>query len=269
MKIHLLGTGGADGVPGLFSGTRVSQHARRFGGKDVRTRSAALIDDGVKVDLGPDSWHQMARDGLDARDWCGLFFTPADADHFAIEELQYVLYPFNDEEYAGFTLFGNNAIVDALAARYPDWPFDIVQTRSFEPVKLCEYRVTPIKAKHGSPDEDTQNLIFERDGKSLLYATDTGIWEEPTWEFLGGVRLDGLVLECTEAFVLTPYNGHLDFEEFGQVLERLRKLGTVHDGTQIVSTHHSHNGDATHDELVEALGPLGVIVGYDGLTVEI
>jgi phosphoribosyl 1,2-cyclic phosphate phosphodiesterase len=128
--------------------------------------------------------------------------------------------------------------------------------------------VTPIRAKHGAEGEDAQNLIIERDGRSLLYATDTGIWEEPTWEFLQDYRLDLLVLECTEGFVLTPYNGHLDIEEFRQVVARLRDIGTVTDSTKIVTTHHSHNGEATHTELEAALGPEGVVVGYDGLVIE-
>jgi phosphoribosyl 1,2-cyclic phosphate phosphodiesterase len=144
----------------------------------------------------------------------------------------------------------------------------VVLTESFVPVDCIGYRVTPVRAKHGADGEDAHNLIIEQGGRSMLYATDTGIWEEPTWEFLADVRLDALVLECTEGFVLTPYNGHLDIEEFRYVLARLRQNGTVDSGTKVVTTHHSHNGEATHAELEEALGPEGVVIGYDGLVVE-
>ena len=269
MVIHLLGTGGADGVPALYSESRVSRFARANRGKDVRSRAAALIDDGLKIDLGPDTWAQVAREGLDARDWWGVFFTHADADHFAVEELQYALFPFNEYESAGFTVYGNNVVSARIHERYPDWPMDVVTTKSFCPVAVGGYNVTPIKARHGSPDEDTHNLLVESDGRTLLYATDTGIWDEPTWGFLSEIKLDALVLECTEGFVLTPYNGHLDIEEFGQVVDRLRRQGTVSDSTLIVTTHHSHMGDATHEELERALGPLGVVVGYDGLKITV
>jgi phosphoribosyl 1,2-cyclic phosphate phosphodiesterase len=268
MRLHLLGTGGADGVPALYSDTRVSRYAREHGGKDVRSRAAALIDGHIKIDFGPDTWAQVVREGLDARDWTSVIFTHADADHLAVEELQYSLYPFNSYEAAGFVIYGNNRIVETVGRRYPDWPFEVVLTESFVPFDCCDYRVTPIRAKHGAEGEDAQNLIIERDGRSLLYATDTGIWEEPTWEFLQDYRLDLLVLECTEGFVLTPYNGHLDIEEFRQVVARLRDIGTVTDSTKIVTTHHSHNGEATHTELEAALGPEGVVVGYDGLVIE-
>ncbi|MBS1723796.1 MAG: hypothetical protein JSS66_12690 [Armatimonadetes bacterium] len=268
MVIHLLGTGGADGVPALYSESRVSKYAREHGGKDVRSRASALVDGVIKLDLGPDSWSQVVRERLDAREWCAVAYTHSDADHFAVEELQYVLYPFNDYEMAGFTIFGNNLISEAIRSRYPDWPFEIVTTKSFCQSSCGDYVLTPIKARHGSPDEDTHNIIIQQGGRTLLYATDTGIWDEPTWAFLMDHRLDCLVLECTEGFVLTPYNGHLDIEEFEQVIERLRKQGTVTDGTKIVTTHHSHNGDATHAELEARLNPLGVVVGYDGLKVE-
>ena len=269
MRIHLLGTGGAEGVPALFGASKVSEHARKVGGRDVRTRSCALVDGQIQLDFGPDTWGQLIREGVSASDWCAVVYTHADADHFAIEELQYALYPFTDGEEPGFVVYGNNIVSARIRARYPDWPFEVVTTQSFTPFTVCGYTVTPIKARHGSPDEDTQNLLVETGGKTLLYATDTGIWEEPTWEFLSGFELDALVLECTEGFELTPYNGHLDIEEFEGVVSRLRKMGTVGSSTQVVSTHHSHNGKATYDELVEALGKIGAVAGYDGLVIEV
>ena len=262
-----MGTGGADGVPALYSDSRVSVYARKHGGKDVRSRASALVDGVIKLDLGPDTWSQVTRDRLDARDWTAMVFTHSDADHFAIEELQYVLYPFNSSEAAGFTIYGNEVVSSRLAERYPDWPFEVVQTKMFCPVQHAEYTITPVMARH-MQFEEAHNILISDGSKSLLYGTDTGIWAEPTWTFLSDIKLDCLVLECSEGFVLTPYNGHLDIEEFKQVVERLRKQGTVTDSTRIVTTHHSHNGNATHDELVKELTPHGVEIGYDGLTVE-
>jgi len=269
MRIHLLGTGGAEGVPAMFGDTRVSAHARAVGGREVRSRCSAIVDGQIQLDFGPDTWAQLLRDGISASDWCAVVYTHADADHFAIEELQYALYPFTDGEEPGFVIYGNNIVSARVRARYPDWPFEVVTTKSFVPFQLCGYTVTPVKARHGSPDEDTQNLLIESDGKSLLYATDTGIWDEPTWDFLSGASLDALVLECTEGFEITPYNGHLDIQEFEEVVDRLRKMGTVRDDTRVVSTHHSHNGKATYEELVEALGKFGAVAGYDGFVFEV
>lgn len=267
MVIHLLGTGGADGVPALYSDSRVSKFAREHGGKDVRSRAAALVDGHIKLDLGPDTWSQVARERLDARDWSAVIFTHSDSDHFAIEELQYVLYPFNSFESAGFTIYGNDVVSRRITDRYPEWPFDVVPTKMFCPFQHGEYTITPIMARH-MQFEEAHNIMIQDGSKTLLYGTDTGIWAEPTWAFLMDYHLDCLVLECSEGFVLTPYNGHLDIEEFKQVIKRLREQGTVTESTRIVTTHHSHSGDATHEELERELGPLGVEIGYDGLKVE-
>jgi phosphoribosyl 1,2-cyclic phosphate phosphodiesterase len=263
MTIRLLGTGAAEGIPAFYSNSEVSRYARTHGGKDVRTRSGALLDGTVKIDLPPDTLLHMHRDRLDATDWTAMIFTHSDDDHFAPEELQYCLYPFSEMDFLTFTIYGNDAIVPRLNARYPQWPMDIVQTKSFVPFTHEGYRITPIHANH-KLEEDAQNLVIQKDGKTLLYATDTGVWFEPSWECLKGFKLDLLVIECTEGLHCTDYDGHLDIETMLEVLERLHKQGTVDSNTTVCTTHHSHNGEATHEQLETALTPHGIQVGFDG-----
>ena len=78
----LLGTGAADGIPGFYAKDRVSQYARTEGGKDVRTRSAALVDGALKIDLPPDTLVHLHQNRLDARDWSALLFTHSHEDHY-------------------------------------------------------------------------------------------------------------------------------------------------------------------------------------------
>ena len=266
MKIKLLGTAAAEGIPAFYSGSRVSEHARKTGGREMRTRCAALVDGHIKIDLPPDTLTQLHREGLDARDWSLLLFTHSHDDHFAVSELQYGLFPFNEMERMDFPIYGNAEICRRIAASYPDWPMEVVETKSFRPFNHLEYTITPVSANHSS-DEDAQNHLIEREGQCVLYATDTGIWHEPTWEYLESKRIDLLVVECTEGFRGSPFSGHLDVIECLHVVGRLRKQGTLHDGSQIVTTHHSHNGDATYSELEEAFGKEGIVAGYDGLEI--
>lgn len=263
MRIRLLGTGAAEGIPAFYSSSMVSRYAREHGGKDVRTRCGALIDGTLKIDLPPDTLLHLHRDRLDAEDWTALVFTHSHDDHFAPEELQYCLFPFNDQDYLTFTIYANGAICRRLHEMYPEWPMDIVETRSFEPFRHEEYTITPIKANH-LPEEDAQNLIVQKGGHTLLYATDTGVWGNETWEHLKGHKLDLLVIECTEGLRCTDYEGHLDIEALLEVVERLHAQGTLHPDSQVCTTHHSHNGGATHAMLEEALNPHGIEVGFDG-----
>lgn len=264
MNVRLLGTGAADGIPALFAESRVSDHARRHGGKDVRSRTAALIDGCLKIDLGPDTFAQIVRDGLRPSDWAAVVFTHSDADHFSVRELQYCVFPFTADLYGPFAIYANEAICDEIDLHYPDWPLEVHRTRSFCPFPIADYLVTPVRAYH-SAGEDCQNLLIERDGATFLYATDTGVWREESWGFLEARRLDGLVLECTNGMSRSSYWGHLNIEECVGVVERLRAMGTLKPGAPVYTTHHSHEGEMTHDELAAALGPHGIQPGHDGL----
>jgi phosphoribosyl 1,2-cyclic phosphate phosphodiesterase len=267
MKLHLLGTGGAEGVPGFFADSRVSHHARLHGGKDIRTRSAAVLDDEIKIDLPPDTFAQMVRDGLSAMDWSALVFTHGHDDHVACSEIQYALYPFTPNEVLPFTIYANPQVSKKIWDRYPAWPLDLVETHSFESFQHAGYTITPIHANH-KEDEDSQNLIFDDGRRKLLYGTDTGIWPAETWEFLTDWTIDLLVLECGEGFKGTPYHGHLDVYDLVRVVNRLREMGVLHDASRVITTHHGHMGDGLHSEYEEALNPYGVEVGFDGMVVE-
>lgn len=268
MTVRLLGTGAADGIPALFSDTEISRLARINGGKDVRSRSGALIDDILKIDFGPDTLMQTHRDRLDASEWSGIVFTHSHDDHFALAELQYALYPFRDAEFPNFTIYGNAAICARIGERYPDWPFDVVCTESFRPFHHANYEITPIRANH-MPEEDAQNLIVSDGIATCLYATDTGYWAEDTWRFLANYRLDALIVECTEGIYRTDYSGHMDIQDAIATVQRLRDMGVLGRDTPTFTTHHSENGGATHEMLERLLSPQGIRPGWDGIIIEL
>lgn len=268
MIVKLLGTGAADGIPAMFGECRLSRIARELGGKDFRTRCGALVDGHIKLDLPPDTFTQMQREGLSSNDWSALIFTHADADHFAVKELQYSLYPFTEHLLAPFAIYANQPIIDEIAHHYPDWPFEVHFTKSFESFSHGEYTVTPIAANH-SRGEDCQNLIICDGAKSFLYATDTGLWEPPTWEYLSAVKLDGIVIECTNGRTESDYWGHLNLESCLWTVNQLRERGVLASGAPVVTTHHSVKGDMTHAELEEALAPHAIEPGFDGMEFEV
>ena len=265
MEIKLLGTGAADGIPAFFGDSRVSCYAHAHGGKDVRTRSSALIDGHIKIDLGPDTFQQTVAHKTRPTDWTGIFFTHSHDDHLCESELQYALAPFTQDYFSPFTVYGNDAVLTRISTRFPDWPFELVLTKSFESFDHQGYRITPIQAYHRL-EEDCHNFIIEHEGKAFLYGADTGFWREPTWEFMMGKKLDGMVLECTDGFHRSTYHGHMDAKEVIEKSNRLVTMGCLKPGATIVTTHHGQNGDGTHAELEAFLDPQGIQVGFDGLT---
>lgn len=268
MELQLLGTGAADGIPGLFSEDRVSQHARQHGGKNLRTRSAALLDRTLKIDLPPDTLHQCLAYNLSPSEWSAVIFTHSHDDHFAVPILQYALYPFVPNESPPFAIFGNEVVISKIKARYPDWPLELHVTKSFEPVQHENYYITPIAANH-DPDEDCHNLLIKSRACQLLYATDTGYWGGPTWDFLRGQSIDCLVMECTDGLNPSGYSGHLDIQAFVKTVQELRRMNVLGASASIITTHHSHSGNVTHEELEKLLEPFGILAGFDGMVQQV
>ena len=268
MKVLLMGTGGADGIPALYGDDRVSKYARANGGKDLRTRSAAVIDNDIKLDLGPDTLSQVHRFGLDAREWSALFVTHSDDDHLCLSEIQYGMVPFVECEKLEYTIYGNELVCEVIRHRYPEWPIDLIELRKYEPVVHEEYRITPILATHKG-DEECHNFVIEKDGRKFLYATDTGLYRQEVFDFLAGWNIHAVVVECSEGFHKTPYVGHMDLAQCVEQVSRLRENGAIAPGAAIFTTHHTAGGNATHDELTEALAPYGILPGFDGLSFEV
>lgn len=268
MKILLTGTGAADGIPSFYGSSRVSDYAREHGGKDVRMRSAAVIDDVLRLDFGADTYAQCQKFNLKVSDWKYIAFTHSHDDHFAPRELQYLLHPFVPEGTPTPLVLGNQAILDGIAYAFPEGlPIETQLLKSFETTQAGEYKITPIRAYH-KLDEDSLNLIIQRD-KTILYGTDTGIWQEETWEFLKGWKFDAIVLEATDGFNPTEYWGHLSAHEALSVVQRLREMGCAPEGIPITTTQHSHTGLATHEELVTFFAPHGIDPGFDGKLIHI
>lgn len=268
MELRLLGTAAADGIPGLFSDDEVSCYARENGGKDVRTRSAALIDGVVKIDLPPETLSQLHRDGLDGLDWTALIFTHSDDDHLAVNEIQYAMFPFTNFDHLPYPIYANPTVAERIVARYPNWPIEIEITRSFKTFTHGEYTITPIRALHIA-DEDCHNLLVQRDGRTLLYATDTGIYPEETFEFLQDAQVHLLVIECTDGFCESDYIGHMGIKDCLMVVDRLRRQGSLASDAKVVTTHHSSKGMARHCDLERVLGPHGIEPGWDGMRIDV
>lgn len=268
MKVLLMGTGGADGIPALYGDDRVSKYARANGGKDLRTRSAAMVDSALKLDLGPDTLSQVHRFGIDARDWSAVFFTHSDEDHMCLSEIQYGMFPFVEDEKLDYTIYGNEIVCEIIRHRYPEWPIDLIELTAYKMVVHEAYQVTPISATHKG-DEDCHNFIIERDGRRLLYATDTGFYREEVFDFLAGKDIHALVVECSDGFLKTPYIGHMDIDQCVSLVGRLRESGALAKDSQVFTTHHAAGGNATYDELTQALGPFGIQAGFDGLSFEV
>lgn len=61
MKIRYLGTAAAEGWPALFCSCPICTQARERGGKNLRTRTQAVLDGELLIDFPPDTYCHALR----------------------------------------------------------------------------------------------------------------------------------------------------------------------------------------------------------------
>lgn len=61
----------------------------------------------------------------------------------------------------------------------------------------------------------------------------------------------------------------MDIAQCVSTVSRLRDLGVLSSDAPVVTTHHSHLGNATHYELEAELGKHGIAVGFDGFRLKL
>jgi len=272
MEIMLLGTAAAEAWPAPFCRCDACGQARLLRGKDIRTRSGALIDGVVKVDFGPDTCSQMQREGLDLGAITTLVFTHAHDDHFIPAELQYRKMMFvAGEQPAKLHVYGNTDVMAILWRLYED-PEEIAAEfhEPFEPFVPVETHdgtlILPLPAAHVP---GAFLLCLERGGKSVLYGHDTGTFPYDTVRALAGIPLDLLLLDCTYGATDREPVMHMGLSAINETVDRLRAVGAVTADTKLVATHISHNSGLLHDQLAGKLESHGIDLAYDGLTIQL
>lgn len=271
MKVTLLGTGSAEGMPGLFCRCATCTRIRAAGGKNIRTRSSALIDSVFKIDFPPDTFTQVNQSNLDLSEMAAVLFTHGHDDHFSPAEFQYRGQYFVAPAYTNaLELLGPRDVVDRLKCVL-DPQLMAFSLRAVEPERpfiVLGYYVFPFLANHDDDRTCLNYVLKSPDGASLLYASDTGWYPEETWKLLENFQFDGVIVECAKRDE-GGYFGHLSIPEVIRMRRRLEATGSLSADAPMFATHFSHLMELLHDDLEAELVPYGIQPAYDGLTVEI
>lgn len=277
MKIKYLGTAAAEGVPALFCRCPVCEKSRSAGGRNIRSRSQAIIDDTLLIDYPPDSFMHFINDNIDLISISACILTHCHSDHLYTEDFEM--------RKPGFAHFGEGRDINKLtvyASEASAQPiFDVIErhnigsdvlgvktVKPFEPFEVEGYTVTPLKADH---DRSTDPLFYsvEKDGKALLYANDTGYFPQETWDYLEKTKpvFDFVSLDCTGCIV-NYRQGHMGLEADSDVKARMLDSGLANENTVFCCHHFSHNGLVTYDEFVPLAEEKGFLVSYDSMEYE-
>jgi phosphoribosyl 1,2-cyclic phosphate phosphodiesterase len=274
MKLKYRGTAAAEGIPAVFCDCPVCRTAKEKKGKDVRTRSQALLDGKILFDFPPDSYAHYLNGGADLPAIRRLLVTHSHMDHFFPAELALrrpvfiastpveTLHVYGSEK-TGACL--KKCEDDEGGSAYNEFHC----MRPFAEAGFEGYQVTALPARH-DPREDCLFYMVRHDGKSLLYAHDTGVFPDAVWEFFAasGIRFDLVSLDCTSMYH-NDGGGHMGLPNNAEVRGRLRDMGAADGGTVFVVNHFSHNGGLNHDALTQAAEKEGFIAAWDGMEVDV
>ena len=277
MKLQYLGTAAAEGIPAVFCECETCRKSRMSGGKNIRTRSQALIDDSILIDFPQDTYMHYLKFDIPLSKIKTCLITHSHQDHLYPLEMVMRKDGFSHiEDKCPLTFYtdesGFNMLTDLKI------PFGITEDIMLvKQIKLCEpffaesYKITALRATH---DINSSPVVFliEKDGKTIFYSNDTSEYPKESVEYLQkyGKPIDLISLDCTEACNDTIYSGHLTLGRCIELRKELLNIGVADEKTVFVLNHFSHNGkNVVYDEFVEIAKEYNFEVSYDGMTIEI
>ena len=273
MKLKYLGTAAAEGIPGMFCNCRVCRNALKIRGKEIKTRSQALLDDKLLIDFPADTYMHILNHGLDLRNIHNVIITHSHADHFYPNDFwcrfEGIAYDIVEEPLNIYvTEAGYNEALRQLGEDMNETRVKFHKIAPFEPFDVEDYHIIPLAADH-DPSTNPVIYIIEKGGKSLLYANDTGIFPDSTWDYLEkyNKKFELISLDCTGMAQKNWRRSHLCLDTDKEVYDRLTEIGVCDKNTIVYVNHFSHNGMLTHKELVVEAEKYGFLVTYDSLEV--
>ena len=272
MKVQLLGTGSADGWPNPFCECESCQTQRASG--KARASSAALIDDSVLIDWGPNLGHNANLHGVSMRNVQHIFFTHGHPDHLAPD---FLLWRSWISDLSTLHIWGPPMAI----ARFEHWVIDDapVSFHVVAPGDECIARTTAgnvvvqvLEAAHGHgngdvfADEAVLYDITSVDGDRLLYASDTGPLKPYTVSDVADRDFNVVLIEETFGFKTDHNTGHLDLATLPTTLDLLRDAGAVTSSTDVIAFHLSHHNPPAQGLALE-LAKCGARIVDDGTVI--
>ncbi|MBQ7369791.1 MAG: hypothetical protein IJW58_02305 [Clostridia bacterium] len=278
MKFQFLGTAASEGFPALFCNCKYCNEARLRGGKNIRTRSQSIVNDELLIDFPADTYWHAIQNNLRLDKVKTLIVTHSHSDHFDAYDLctrgHWFAHDLAEEK---MHIVCNQAVYDLYLKDARDISpvvsdnliFHVI--KPFDSLTLGDYVITALPARHSQKPEQALFYVIQSNGKTILYAHDTGYFFKECFDFIKskGYVFDFATFDCTNVDGECGEEwSHMSFTEISKVVQKLRESGAITDKTLLYSNHFSHNGNPLHEETCKIAKTYGVEVSYDGLSLE-
>ena len=188
MKFQYLGTAAAEGIPAFVCNCKACVRSREIGGRALRTRSQAIIDDKLLIDFPADTMAHIHANKIDLIKVSDCIVTHSHYDHLHPIDLNNFKPGFSyTPEGWHMTFHGSEKVGEAIAPQLEGKltelnmvSFELLE--AFVPKKISNYTVTPLKAVH---DPKSGPLFYQiSDGeKTIIYGNDTNYFDKSVWEY--------------------------------------------------------------------------------------
>ena len=141
------------------------------------------------------------------------------------------------------------------------------EIQPFQVLNLGPYVIHPLKASNNG-DLNPFNYVVRKGRTSILYATDTGLYDERNWRYLkSGSILDAVVVGCIQGAKPSMDLHKMGFPELKRFKEKTEELGITSPRTRWIMTQVSPSDGFLHEEWSRLVEPFGFEVAFDGMQV--
>lgn len=227
--------------------------------KDARRASCALLDGHILIDAGPHLLDSMRIAGIESEAITDIVITHLHSDHFCPENI------------AEIALARHQKLRLHLRfdAKIPEIPnVEIFRMNNFEKYNIGGFEVTGLPANHDQ-NASPRWLLFEKEGKKMLYATDGGWICNDTYYHLRNSRLDLLIMDCTCGEKEGEYRigEHNTIPMIRLMLPSFKTFGVITETTKTVVTHLAPSLHKPHDEIQKLFQKDNITVAFDGMKI--
>jgi phosphoribosyl 1,2-cyclic phosphate phosphodiesterase len=267
-EILLLGTAAAEGWPAPCCACEACRRARKLKGLNLRLRSGALIDKDLKIDFGPDTVAQMVMLDCDLVSLKTVLITHDHGDHLCATELEWASRPYTQTPSARpVEVFGNARVLSEIRRLFANPSEQNLNLRLLEPfreiITAAGDIVLPLPANHCA---DALLLRITRNQKTLFYGHDSGLYPPKTLDALAqGPPIDLALFDCTYGPQPSHNQNHMNTEGVIRMAHELRSRKVLSSDARCIATHFSHNGGASHEELLRIFAGHQIEVAFDGM----
>ncbi|MDD2706613.1 MAG: MBL fold metallo-hydrolase [Verrucomicrobiae bacterium] len=291
MKFQFLGTAAGEQYPGMWCRCDNCTRARKIGGRNIRKNSCAFISPNILLDMPPEAFMQAERFGVDLTGLEYLLVTHSHDDHFNLFpfgwrylDSRISLPPPANAIGARFTplktlhVAGNHLVcrlLDDLLIKKAKFSYEecAMEVHLVEPFKKCVLggmEILPLRANHleNNAEKDALNYVVFLNGRTILYALDTGWFLPETYEAIKQFRYDLVVLEGTFGYGAESET-HFNCRKLEKAVQLFKDDGLMKENSNFCVSHVCPHFFPIHDDIAPALAQKGIVLACDGMSLEI